>query len=101
MEYSSSSLSLYRRVDDLQFQLEEQAIISHDELEAASLQGKEELTKLKTDLQQEKEKSSSLSEQVCSSQTEAQTIHQTIRPYTETLHIIVLFCSSSNNNNTF
>ena len=55
MEYSSSSLSLYRRVDDLQFQLEEQAIISHDELEAASLQDKEELTKLKTDLQQEKE----------------------------------------------
>ena len=59
MEYSSSSLSLYRRVDDLQFQLEEQAIISHDELEAASLQGKEELTKLKTDLQQEKEGRSS------------------------------------------
>lgn len=55
---------LSRRVDDLQFQLEEQAIISHDELEAASSQDKEELAKLRTDLQQEKEKNSSLNEQV-------------------------------------
>ena len=55
----------YRRVDDLQFQLEEQAIISRDELEEASSREQEELSQLKTDLQLEKERTSSLTEQVC------------------------------------
>ena len=47
---------LYRKTDDLQFLLEEQSVISGDKLEKFSLQENSQVSQLRQQLEEEKQK---------------------------------------------
>ncbi|XP_003387401.1 PREDICTED: CAP-Gly domain-containing linker protein 1-like isoform X2 [Amphimedon queenslandica] len=77
VKLSEETTELRRKVEDLQFLLEEQDIISGDKLEEVSTRESTELQQLKTQLEEEKEKRKKAEEELKSSLSELETLKST------------------------